>query len=41
MPVALITGSAGLVGGAGVARFARLGWQVVGVDNDQRQVLMG
>jgi CDP-paratose 2-epimerase len=41
MPVALITGSAGLVGGAAVARFARRGWQIVGVDNDQRQRFFG
>ena len=41
MPTALITGSAGLVGSAAVSRFARQGWQVLGVDNDQRQQFFG
>lgn len=41
MPVALITGSAGLVGSAAVASFARKGWQVIGIDNDQRREFFG
>jgi CDP-paratose 2-epimerase len=41
MPVALITGSTGLVGSAAVASFAGRGWQVVGVDNDLRQQFFG
>lgn len=41
MPTALITGSNGLVGSAAAARFARQGWRVVGVDNDQRQRFFG
>ena len=41
MPTALITGSTGLVGSAAVTLFARKGWQVLGVDNDQRQQFFG
>jgi CDP-paratose 2-epimerase len=41
MPTALITGSSGLVGSAAAARFARQGWTVLGVDNDQRQRFFG
>ena len=41
MPSVLITGSAGLVGSAAAARFARQGWTVLGVDNDQRQRFFG
>jgi CDP-paratose 2-epimerase len=41
MPAALITGSDGLVGSAAVALFARLGWQIVGIDNDQRRQFFG
>ena len=41
MPTVLITGSAGLVGSAATAFYARLGWRVVGVDNDQRQRFFG
>jgi CDP-paratose 2-epimerase len=37
----LVTGSAGLVGSATVARFARLGARVIGVDNDQRAAFFG
>src|SRR5213594_4858776 len=41
MPAVLITGSDGLVGSAAVAFFARQGWEIVGIDNDQRQVFFG
>ena len=41
MPAALITGSDGLVGSAAVTFFARRGWHVIGVDNDQRQQFFG
>ena len=41
MPTVLITGSAGLVGSAAVGRFARKGWRVIGVDNDQRREFFG
>jgi CDP-paratose 2-epimerase len=41
MKYALITGSAGLVGSAAAAWFARKGWQIIGVDNDQRQQFFG
>jgi CDP-paratose 2-epimerase len=37
----LVTGSAGLVGSAVVARFARRGFAVHGVDNNQRAVFFG
>jgi CDP-paratose 2-epimerase len=39
--VAVITGSAGLVGAEAVRRLAALGLDVVGVDNDQRRRLFG
>jgi CDP-paratose 2-epimerase len=38
---ALVTGSGGLVGSACVRLLARKGWDVVGVDNDMRQVFFG
>jgi len=38
---ALITGSGGLVGSACVRLLARKGWDVVGLDNDMRQVFFG
>jgi CDP-paratose 2-epimerase len=41
MPVALITGSAGLIGSQAAVHFAGLGLQVVGVDNDMRRVFFG
>jgi CDP-paratose 2-epimerase len=41
MGVAVITGSAGLVGSEAVTRFAALGLDVVGLDNDMRQVFFG
>jgi CDP-paratose 2-epimerase len=41
MSVALITGSAGLIGSEAVRFFARLGMDVVGIDNDMRKVFFG
>lgn len=41
MPVALITGSAGLIGAASARHFAGLGFDVVGVDNDLRAYFFG
>jgi CDP-paratose 2-epimerase len=39
--VAVITGSSGLIGSEAAMHFARLGLEVVGVDNDMRQVFFG
>lgn len=41
MSVAIITGSAGLIGSESSRHFARQGFEVVGVDNDMRQVFFG
>ena len=41
MPAVLITGSTGLVGSAAVRGFARKGWLVIGIDNDQRSQFFG
>lgn len=41
MDVAIITGSAGLIGSEAVRFFAKLGMHVVGIDNDMRQVFFG
>jgi len=41
MDVALVTGSAGLVGSAAVRLFAENGFQVAGIDNDMRAVFFG
>jgi CDP-paratose 2-epimerase len=41
MAVAIITGSAGLVGSEAVRYFADLGFDVVGIDNDMRRVFFG
>lgn len=41
MPIALITGSAGLIGSQAAEHFANLGLDVVGVDNDMRKVFFG
>lgn len=41
MPVALITGSAGLIGSESVRFFASKGFQVIGIDNDMRRELFG
>lgn len=41
MSVAVITGSAGLIGSEAVRFFAGLGMHVVGIDNDMRRVFFG
>ncbi|MBI4689938.1 MAG: NAD-dependent epimerase/dehydratase family protein [Nitrospirae bacterium] len=41
MPIALITGSAGLVGSESVRFFANKGFQIVGIDNDMRKFFFG
>jgi CDP-paratose 2-epimerase len=41
LSVALITGSAGLIGSAAVRHFAALGFDVVGLDNDMRSYFFG
>ena len=38
---ALITGSGGLIGSACVGLLADRGWQVIGVDNNMREVFFG
>ena len=39
--VAVITGSAGLIGSEAASYFGGLGLDVVGIDNDMRQVFFG
>jgi CDP-paratose 2-epimerase len=41
MSVAVITGSAGLIGSEAATHFARKGLEIVGIDNDMRQVFFG
>jgi len=41
MSLAIVTGSAGLVGSESARLFAERGWDVVGVDNDMRSVFFG
>jgi CDP-paratose 2-epimerase len=41
IPVCLVTGSSGLVGSAMVERFGADGWDVHGIDNNQREVFFG
>jgi CDP-paratose 2-epimerase len=41
MSIALVTGSAGLIGSQAVEHFAGAGMHVVGVDNDMRKVFFG
>jgi CDP-paratose 2-epimerase len=41
MPVAVVTGSAGLIGSETVQFFGELGFDVVGIDNDMRRVFFG
>ena len=41
MTVALVTGSAGLIGSEAVRHFAALGMHVVGIDNDMRRYFFG
>jgi CDP-paratose 2-epimerase len=41
VPVALITGSGGLIGSECVARFAETGYDVVGIENNMRARFFG
>jgi len=41
LEIALITGSAGLIGAEAVKFFSTKGFQVVGIDNDMRKVFFG
>jgi CDP-paratose 2-epimerase len=41
MPVAIVTGSAGLIGSETVRTFCTLGFEVVGIDNDLRRTFFG
>jgi CDP-paratose 2-epimerase len=41
MPIAVITGSGGLIGSESVAHFVRAGYDVVGVENDMRSEFFG
>lgn len=41
MDIALITGSAGLIGAESVRFFSKKGFNVVGIDNDMRKVFFG
>ena len=41
MTVAIITGAAGLIGSEAALHFGNLGLDVVGIDNDQRQIFFG
>ncbi len=41
MSVAIITGSAGLIGSEATEYFANMGFEVIGIDNDMRQVFFG
>src|SRR4051794_20914925 len=41
MSIALITGSAGLVGSEATRHFHDLGWDVFGIDNDMRSEFFG
>jgi CDP-paratose 2-epimerase len=41
MPVALVTGSGGLIGSESVAHFVRAGYDVIGVENDMRARFFG
>lgn len=41
MPVAIVTGSGGLIGSEAVRHFAGLGFDVVGIENDLRSSFFG
>src|SRR5580698_10243560 len=41
MPVAIVTGSGGLVGSESVAYFAEAGFDVIGIDNDLSSTFFG
>ena len=41
MSIAIITGSAGLIGSEASTFFADIGFDVVGIDNDMRRIFFG
>ena len=41
MPIAIVTGSGGLIGSESVRHFAAQGFDVVGIDNDMRAYFFG
>ena len=41
MPVAIITGSGGLIGSESVAHFVEAGYRVIGLENDMRARFFG
>jgi CDP-paratose 2-epimerase len=41
VPLAIVTGSGGLVGSESVAHFVKLGFDVIGIDNDMRSYFFG
>jgi CDP-paratose 2-epimerase len=41
MPIAIVTGSGGLIGSESVRHFAELGFDVIGLDNDMRAYFFG
>ena len=41
MPIAIVTGSGGLIGSESVAHFVRAGYEVVGLENDMRAQFFG
>ena len=41
MPIAIVTGSAGLIGAEAVRHYSKNGYQVVGIDNNMRQEFFG
>jgi CDP-paratose 2-epimerase len=41
MPVAIVTGSGGLIGSESVSRFVELGFDVIGIENDMRAEFFG
>jgi CDP-paratose 2-epimerase len=41
MSLAIVTGSAGLVGSEAASYYASLGWEVIGIDNDMRSHFFG
>ena len=41
MSIAIITGSAGLIGSEAAYYFSKRGFEIIGIDNDMRQVFFG
>lgn len=41
MPTALVTGSGGLIGSEAVSHLVRIGFDVIGIDNDMRAIFFG